>query len=72
MGAKVCRFFSSTLGLVSVVCGIMCVFVPIDWWLKLILAVTFIPLVIWSNIRFFGNQQLWDWGCDSKENKRKK
>jgi len=45
----------------------MCVFAPIDWWVKPIFAVTLIPLVVWSTIRFYGNEQLWNWNCGSKD-----
>lgn len=59
------------MGLLCVIGCIMCAFAPLEWWHRLILAVTLVPLVVLSVTRFYGNHQMWDWGCEASKDERK-
>lgn len=72
MRKKFCRFLSSMSGLLFVIGWVMCAFAPLEWWQRVLLAVTLVPLVAAATIRFYGNLQLWNWGCESSKGGRER
>jgi hypothetical protein len=64
---RLCRFFSSSAGLVCVECVVVCAVQPFEWWQRLILAAVITPVVVLSTSRFFGVEQLWEGKCSRKE-----
>lgn len=61
---RACRFLSSSCGVAAVGGIVVVVASPVgEWWLKLIVIVTVVPVMYVAVRRFYGDVQLWDWGC---------